>query len=154
MMASLKAPLAAAALAVLAVGAHTSRAAFVIDSLTGDITANELNSFYSSVSTIAINTNNYGNNMADHSSGVACEGIRKLYEATQDIRLLNLYIKYCDVFMSHRNDQPLGERRVMWDGKIDPIWPSVDPTDAFPGYAGCESGQVAGHIAYCAYLIL
>jgi hypothetical protein len=127
---------------------------FTIDSLDGDITANETTQFINSVNTLTPATNNYGNNMADHGSGVNCEGIRRMYEATHNLTILNQYIKFCDTFLAHRNDQPAGEHRVMWDGAVDHIWPSVAPTDPDPGYCGCESGQVAGHIAYCAWLIL
>src|SRR5207248_3247072 len=57
-------------------------------------------------------------------------------------------------FMQYRNDQPLGEHRVMWDGTVASVWPPEAPTDPNPGYAGSESCQVGGHIAYCAWLIL
>jgi hypothetical protein len=131
-----------------------ARASFVIDSLDGDVTSNETSNFLSTVTSFSVATNNYGNAMADHSSGVNVEGIRRMYEATHNTALLDQYIRFCDVFLSHRNDLPGGEHRVMWDGAVDPIWPSVLATDPYPGYVGCESGQVAGHIAYCAWLIL
>jgi hypothetical protein len=42
----------------------------------------------------------------------------------------------------------------MWDGKIEPVWPSKDVTSTEAGYAGCENADVAGHVARVAYLIL
>jgi hypothetical protein len=138
----------------LAFFAPAVHAGFVIESLDGDITPNELNNFLGTVRSFSVSTNNWGNSMADHASGVNVEGIRRMYEATGNIALLDQYIRFCDVFLAHRNDLPGGEHRVMWTGAVEPIWPSVVPTDPYPGYVGCESGQVAGHIAYCAWLIL
>jgi hypothetical protein len=154
MKSPLKKSLLAAAFVVVAGLLSEARASFVIDSLDGDITTNEYNNFLSTVTAFTVSTNNYGNAMADHSSGVNIEGIRRMYEATRNTALLDQYIRFCDVFLSHRNDLPGGEHRVMWDGVVEPVWPSVLTTDTYPGYAGCESGQVAGHIAYCAWLIL
>src|ERR1044071_6808036 len=88
------------------------QAAFVIDSLSGDITTNERNTFVSTIQTIAPSTDNYGNAMSTH--GTATEGMRRMYEATGDIRILTRYIQFCDVYLVHRNDEPLGENRPMW----------------------------------------
>jgi MYXO-CTERM domain-containing protein len=129
----------------------SAAAGFVIDSLDGDITPNEVSSFAAAAAGLPIATSNLGNAMADHGSGPNVEGMRKMYEATGDVAILNVLVKTIDAFVAYKNDEPLGEHRIMWDGNVDPIWPS----QAAPNlYAGAESGQVAGHIAYCAYLIL
>ncbi|HXF10084.1 MAG TPA: RICIN domain-containing protein, partial [Desulfuromonadaceae bacterium] len=132
----------------------TGATTFTIDSLDGDITSNELNQFVNSVATLNPGANNYGNNYADHTDGVRAEGIGRMYEATDNVTILNHLIRYCEQFMSHRNDQPWGEHRTMWDGTVAAVWPPEASTDPNPGYAGSESCQVGGHVAYCAWLIL
>src|SRR4051812_22700156 len=87
----------AGVLALPAVG----QAAFVIDSLSGDITANEVNNFVSTIQTIEPATNNYGDAMSTH--GTIVEGMRRMYEATGNVAILNRYIKFCDVYLVHRN---------------------------------------------------
>jgi hypothetical protein len=126
--------------------------AFVVDNLGGPITANEVDNFLATVNTLTPPTNNYGNAMSTH--GTPPQGIRRLYEATGRVELLDQYLRFCDVALAHRNDLPAGEGRVMWEGTVAPVWPSHGPGETFPGYVGCESGQVAGNIAYAAYLIL
>src|SRR5437870_4597432 len=80
---------------------QTNATTFTIDSLDGDITANETIQFINSANTFTPVTNNWGNNMADHSSGVQTEGIGRMYEATHNVTILNQLIKFCEVFMSH-----------------------------------------------------
>jgi hypothetical protein len=92
--------------------------------------------------------------MADGYQGGDVEGMGLIYEATHQTSMLNTMITWCDTMMKYRNDQPAGEHRVMWDGVVEPVWPSKSTTDPEAGYAGSENGDVAGHIAYCAYLIL
>lgn len=136
-------------IATLLVTFSTVRATtFTIDSLDGDITANELNQFISSINTLTPPTNNWGDNMSTHGTDV--QGMQRMYEATHNISILNTYIKFMDVALSHRNDQPLGEHRVMWTGNVEPAWPESS-TSTTPA---CTTGQIHGNIAYCAYLIL
>ncbi|HEY8089926.1 MAG TPA: hypothetical protein VIF09_18825, partial [Polyangiaceae bacterium] len=45
------------------------------------------------------------------------------------------------------NDLALGEKRVMWTGKVDAVWPPDAPPDT---YAGCEVGETVGILAYTA----
>src|SRR4051794_3424728 len=61
-------------------------------------------------------------------------------------------IQYADAFLSLRND--FTDRRVMWTGSVEPVWLTKASTSAQAGYAGCESGEIAGHVALCAKLIL
>jgi hypothetical protein len=144
----------ALALTVLVVveNAPLARAAFVIDSLDGDITSNETNNFISTIAALTPPANNWGDAMATH--GTAVQGMRRMYEATRNVTILNHFIRFCDSSISKRNDKSAGEHRTMWEGTIAPVWPNIAPTDPSPGYAGCETGMVAGNIAYCAWLIL
>src|ERR1051325_4295378 len=95
---------------------RAAASSFTIDSLDGNITANEINQFISSINTLTPPTNNWGDNMSTH--GTAVEGMRRMYEATGNIAILNRLIVFCDVALVHRNDEPLGEHRVMWDGTV------------------------------------
>jgi len=143
------------AAAILALAAAPANAAtLTIDSLDGDITTNEINSFINYMNAQTIGISNLGNYMGDGTGGTNVAACGRMYEATQNLAILNIMIAWCDAFLSHRNDLPLGEHRVMWDGAIDPIWPSKATTDAEAGYAGCENADVVGHIAFCAQLIL
>jgi Ricin-type beta-trefoil lectin domain-like len=121
---------------------------FAIDSLDGDITANELKQFTNSIKTITPPVNNYGDAMSTH--GTEVEGMRRMYEATGDMNILNRLIFVMDIALVHRNDQPQGDNRVMWTGKIEPGWPESS-TSTTPA---CTTGQINGNIAYCALLIL
>src|SRR5438094_22380 len=103
------------------VGSKLFATTFAIDSLDGDITANELKQFTNSIKTITPPVNNYGDNMSTH--GTEVEGMRRMYEATGDMNVLNRLIFVMDIALVHRNDEPLGEHRVMWDGTVAPGWP-------------------------------
>jgi hypothetical protein len=71
--------------------------------------------------------------------------------SAERMQLLNLAIKWNDAWLSHRNDQPLGEHRVMWTGKVEPVWPPDAPPSR---YVGCEVGDTVGHLAYTALNIV
>jgi len=130
------------------VGPKLFATTFAVDSLDGDITANELKQFTNSIKTITPPVNNYGDNMSTH--GTEVEGMSRMYEATGDMNVLNRLIFVMDIALVHRNDQSLGEHRVMWDGTVAPGWPE-GATNITPA---CSSGQIHGNIANCARLIL
>jgi hypothetical protein len=132
---------------------------YVIDSLDGEITKHEVETFISAVAAQTIPTSQWAggthNQLADGEGGLTLEGINDLYAAISDVpslgaesrQLLNLVIKWNDAWLTHRNDQPLGEHRVMWTGKVEPVWPPDTPPSQ---YAGCEVGDTVGHLAYTA----
>src|SRR5581483_4135678 len=91
---------------------------FAIDSLNGEITANEIKQFTNSINSMVPPTNNWGDNMSTH--GTEVEGMRRMYEATGNMNILNRLIFFCDIALVHRNDQALGEHRTMWDGTVAP----------------------------------
>ena len=149
---SLRATCYATLVSVVAILLPATRAAFVIDSLSGDITTNEINSFVSTIAAMTPPANNWGIEMATH--GTEVQGMRRMYEATRNQAILNHLIRFADSAVSKRNDKSTGERRTMWEGTIAPIWPNIAPTGTGAGYAGCETGMVAANIAYTAWLIL
>src|ERR1700677_4715381 len=147
---------------VVAIFAYLSPKVFAssmtIQSLTGQVTEIEINSFKSFMSgESAPTTNTYNNDFADGTSGMEAEALGMMYEVTNDLALLNKMIVYADDFLSLRNDlTPASEggQRVMWDGNIDPVWLTYPTNVSDSGYAGCENNDIVGHIAYCAKLIL
>jgi hypothetical protein len=139
----------AAGFIIFCVASLTAAAtSFTIDSLDGDITSNELKQFTNSINSLTPPVNNYGDSMSTH--GTPVEGMRRMYEATGNMNILNRLIAYCDIELVHRNDQPLGDNRVMWTGNVEPGWPEGS-TNTTPA---CTTGMIHGNIAYCAKLIL
>ncbi len=142
-------------------------AQLVIDNLDGEVTQNEVDTFISVVSASSIPTSEWTatithNQLADGNGGQTLEAINYMYQITGDIpalstehtQLLNLAIKWNDAWLTHRNDMPLGEQRVMWTGKIEPVWPPNCPTCSSPTYYESEVGDTIGHMAFTAYNIL
>src|SRR5215472_10249637 len=147
--------------------ATTSQAQLVIDSLDGEVTQHEVDTFISNASATAIPTAEWTatathNLLADGKGGVSLEAINYMYQITGDIpslstehlQLLNLAIAWNDAWLTHRNDLPLGEGRVMWTGNVEPVWPPNCPTCTNPTYYESEVGDTFGHMAFTAYNIL
>jgi regulation of enolase protein 1 (concanavalin A-like superfamily) len=144
---------------LLSLLATTGRAGMTLDSLYGPVTQTELASFKTFMQgRTPPATNTYDNTIADGTAGMEAEALGLVYEISTDRGLLDIMIKYCDAFLALRNDTNSGS--VMWDGARDPVWLTKPPTNSDgsvnsqAGYAGCENNDIAGHIAYCARLIL
>ncbi len=124
-----------------------------VQSLSGPVTASEISSYKTFMQGRTPPTaNTYDNNMADGTAGLDCESLGLMYEVSHDSQLLDKMIQFADAFLSLRND--FTDRRVMWDGTVAPVWLTKASTSTEAGYAGCENNDIAGHIAYCAKLIL
>jgi len=154
-----------ALLCLLAVS--TAQAQLVIDTLDGEVTQHEVDTFINVVAAMEIPTSQWTesithNQLADGRGGMTLEGINRLYRVTRDIpslraeqiQLLNLAIAWTDAWLIHRNDLPLGEGRVMWTGNIEPIWPPNCPTCSSSTYYESEVGDTIGHMAFTAFNIL
>ena len=135
-----------------------------IDSLSGPITQNEINSFKTYMNAQTPGPTPWGalngtgkNAWADGTSGNALEAMGLMYEATGDIEILNKMISWADKCTSERNDllpASQGGQRVMWTGTIAKVWAPNDPTSTEAKYAGGDNGDTKAHLAYCALLIL
>jgi hypothetical protein len=147
--------------------AQACEAQFVVDSLDGEVTQHEADAFISAVAATPIPNSEWTptithNQLADGKGGMTLEGINLMYQVTGDIpslssehmQLLNLAIQWNDAWLSHRNDQPMGEHRVMWTGNIEAVWPPNCPTCDSSTYYESEVGDTIGHMAYTAYNIL
>src|SRR3954470_23838143 len=118
--------------------AAASRAAMTVQSLSGAVTATEISSYKTFMQGRSAPTaNTYDNNMADGTAGTDCESLGKMYEVSHDTQILDLMIKDADAFLSLRND--FTDQRVMWTGKVEPVWLTKSSSDSAAGYAGCEN---------------
>ncbi|MFC5472676.1 hypothetical protein [Paraherbaspirillum soli] len=135
----------------------TSRAAsagMVVDSFSGPVTANEINSFKSYIRNLVPATDNIGNQWAQGASGEQTKAMGLVYEITGDRAILDKMIVFCDSVLSERNDlaaAPVGQHKI-WTGRVDPVWPN--DLSVTPIGTGGEQGDPVGHLGNCAKLIL
>ncbi|HXF10901.1 MAG TPA: hypothetical protein VN625_08960, partial [Desulfuromonadaceae bacterium] len=138
-------------------------ASMAIDSLTGPVTQNEVNSFKAYMATQVPPATPWGggagshNAWADGPGGNNLEAMGLMYEITGDTTILTNLIGWTDRCVSERNDllpASAGGQRVMWTGTISKVWVPNDPTSSSATYAGGENGDTKAHIAYTALLIL
>ncbi len=141
-------------------------ASMAIDSLTGPVTQNEINSFKTYMATQippvtpwgALNgTNGDHNHWADGDGGNDLEAFGLMYEISGDVTILTNMIAWADYCVSQRNDlmsAASGGQRVMWTGNIDKVWCPNEPSSAGAAYAGGENGDTKAHLALCALEIL
>jgi len=130
-----------------------------LQSLYGAVTGTELSSFKTYMAgRTPPSGQTYDNSITDGSPGMDAEALALMYQVTNDPAILNQMIVYADQFLALRND--FTERRVMWTGKVEPVWLTKTATNSDgtvnsdAGYAGCENNDAVGHIALCARLIL
>jgi hypothetical protein len=151
--------------APLADGAVPPAGAFLVDGLDGEVTRREVATFIEVVSRAAIPTAQWVlSNPESHNilcsfgrGGITLEAINRMYEiagatgmTAERGQLLDLAIRWTESWLVQRNDLPQGEHRVMWTGKVEPIWPPNHPADLEAAYAGSETGDTVGILAYTA----
>ncbi|HTV75240.1 MAG TPA: hypothetical protein VME66_16220 [Candidatus Acidoferrales bacterium] len=142
-------------------------ATIAISSLQGDVTQGDADSFYSFMQQEPIPTRDWTaaggyDIMATGTGGLDLDALDEMASitaqipalASEHLEMLNMAIAWSDIWLANRNDQPLGEHRVMWTGNVDPVWPPNPPTSANAQYAGSEIGEVIGHIGFAALEIL
>ncbi len=146
---------------VLAVGlTTTAQAQMVIDSLSGPVTHNEIDSFKAYMKVQTPPSTPWGNShnaWAFGSGGRNLEAMGMMHEVSGDIEILNLMVRWADECASQRNDlmpAEKGGQRVMWTGKIDKVWCPEAARHRNAQYAGCETEDAIAHMVYCAKLIL
>lgn len=145
---------------------NTFAVSMTIDSLSGPVTQNEINSFKNYMKAQSPpqtpwgalhGTNGAHNLWADGTGGRQLEAMCQMYEITGDSDILTNMVSWTDICVSQRNDlmsAANGGQRVMWDTNIDMVWCPEEPTSAHAKYAGCEDEDVEGHIAYAAKVII
>jgi hypothetical protein len=135
--------------------------ALVIESLTGPVTTNEINSFKIFMRTQTPPTTPWSagrhNSWAFGPGGRNLEAMGMMYEVSGDTEILNQMVGWTDRCVSERNDLMTaanGGQRVLWTGKIDKVWCPEAPTAKNALYSGCETEDTIAHIVYTAKLIL
>ncbi|MFT3823729.1 MAG: hypothetical protein QM731_07400 [Chitinophagaceae bacterium] len=128
----------------------------MVENYSGPVTPNEIAAFKAHIAhvqpppTADRNVYVYGN------PGKIIEACGLMYEVTSDREILDRMIFYSDAALAGRNDlasQEAHGQRIVWTGKVEPVWPSSQP-DVSPAGAGIEQGSVLAHILYTAKLIL
>jgi hypothetical protein len=148
---------AALALTVVLSQARSAQAqGIAIDSISGPVTAHEIDSFKEFMRTRSPGTTSWGgsgahNALADGVPGRDVEALGLMFEATGDREILDRMVFFVDAFITMRNDPVTG--RIMWTGRREPIWVPTAPDSLHPGYAASEAADTVAHIAYAAKLI-
>ena len=132
---------------VLCPGMATARAAeaMLVEGPTGPVTAKEILAFKRFMQDAPLATNNLHNAMVYGAGGEAAEALGRMFEISGDVELL-------DRMLGARNDPKTGA--LIWTGARELVWPNQAPQDGKPLYSSTENGDVVGHIAYAARLIL
>ena len=123
------------------------------DSLSGAPTEGEMQRLKAYARSMEKPVNNYTparNGLVYGKLGTAFEGLLFLYDATGDTELLDILIDWTDRIINGRNDMPAGDRRVIWDGTISPVYPNEEDPFKVPD---SEQGEIAGKIFRVASLI-
>src|SRR6185436_15432236 len=134
---------------------NSAAATMAIDSLSGAVTQNEIDSFKAYMLTQARPQTPWGdlngtghNAWADGPGGNALEAFGLMYEISGDIEILNSMISWTDECVSQRNDllpASQGGQRVMWTGNIEKVWVPNYPGSAQATYAGAENCDTEAH---------
>ncbi|MGO4494793.1 discoidin domain-containing protein [Paenibacillus sp. 2RAB27] len=135
-------------------------APMVVSSLEGPVTQEEINSFkqYIFSSSVGLPVSNIGNDFVYGPSGQNVEAMGYMYEISGDQAILDRMISFSENMLSARNNPVTG--RVLWNGNRELAWPNKKVGEVnsdgllIEGYSGSENGDVIGHIAYSAKLIL
>ncbi|CAH1202042.1 hypothetical protein PAECIP111891_01899 [Paenibacillus allorhizoplanae] len=135
-------------------------APMVVNSLDGPVTQEEINSFkqYILSTSVGVPVSNIGNDFVYGPSGQNVEAMGYMYEISGDQAILDRMISFSENMLSARNNPVTG--RVLWNGNRELAWPNKKVGEVnsdgllIDGYSGSENGDVIGHIAYSAKLIL
>jgi hypothetical protein len=141
-----------AGLASLAVSLH---AQMVVDSYSGPVTQNEINSYKTWLAGQTPIHDNTGDNLAHHTGAQGIDSMGLMFEVSGDSSILGTYVTWADAIIAARDDQVNGLHAISWTGKVEPIWSVGKNADgtAVPSTDG-EQGLVMEHALYCAELIL
>ncbi|HEV7402085.1 MAG TPA: hypothetical protein VGO11_04130 [Chthoniobacteraceae bacterium] len=140
------------ALTLALLGHLRAEEAMIFEKLEGAPTAAEVQAFKGFMRGVEVPANNLHNAMVYGSGGMAVESLGRMFEISGDHELLDLMLRFTDRMLAARNDPKTGV--VIWTGERDAVWPNAVAKAGERAYAGSETGDVVGHIAYAARLIL
>ena len=124
----------------------------IVEKLSGAVTAAEVQAFKSFMRTVPVPKDNLRNAMVYGSGGTSVESLGRIFEISGDRELFDLMLRFTDAMLAARNDLKTGV--IVWTGKRETVWPNAVPLQGKLAYAGTETGDVIGHIAYAALIIL
>ena len=124
----------------------------IVEEGAGDVTPGEIQAFKSFMQAAPLPTDNIRNAMVYGPGGVAAEALGRVFEISGDVEILDRMIAFTDRMLAARNDPAGGV--LVWTGDRALVWPNSVAEKGKPVYSGSENGDVVGHIAYAAKLIL
>lgn len=138
--------------ALLVTGRLPAATPLVIENLDGPVTSVEIQAFKSYLREVPVPVDNTRNMMVYGPAGQAVETLGLLLEITGDVEFLDRMLVFTDAMLAARNNPQTGA--ILWTGERELVWPNAKPQPGRPLFATTETGDVAGHIAYAAKLIL
>jgi hypothetical protein len=124
----------------------------LVEKTEGPVTAREIRAFKDFMRSEPVPTNNLHNAMVYGNGGMSADALGRLYETSGDQELLDRMIAFTDAMLAVRNDPKTGV--VIWTGQRELIWPNAVMEKGKPASFATENGDVVGHIANAARLIL
>jgi MYXO-CTERM domain-containing protein len=150
-------------LVLLASATGPAAAQYRVDGLQGPVQPEEIQAFKQTMKAklaapdpngpFNVNVGNRRNNYVYGLTADAVEGLLAVYEISGDQELMDQLIWFTDQMLLHRNDR--FRKWVTFTGKVEPCWPNA-PEDMVQSqwYCGTEVGDVVGHIAAVALMIV
>jgi hypothetical protein len=124
----------------------------VVEKLEGPVTVTEIQAFKNYMREAPVPANNIRNAMVYGDGGMAVESLGRMVEISGDRELLDRMLAFADAMLAARNDPKTGA--IVWTGERELVWPNRAPEGGKPLYSAAENGDVAGHVAYAAKLVL
>ena len=124
----------------------------IVEEGAGEVTPKEVQAFKQFILTVPLPKDNLHNNMVYGTGGTAVEALGRVFEISGDVELLDRMIAFADAMLAGRNDPKTGA--LIWTGARELVWPNAVAKDGAFAYAGSETGDVVGHIACAARLML
>jgi hypothetical protein len=140
------------AAAALAAEPPPPAAPLIVEEGLGAVTDREILAFKQFLRTVPLPKDNIRNAIVYGPAGSASEAVGRVFEMSGDVELLDRMIAFADAMLAARNDSQTGI--ILWTGDRAPVWPNSLAKEGTPAYAGSENGDVVGHIANTARLIL
>jgi hypothetical protein len=148
---------------VCAASPGVASAQYLVEGLRGPVTAAEIAAYKKEIKTKLASTDAVGpfsafvgnrhNNYVYGNTADAVEGLIAMYEVTKDQEFMDELVWFADQMLLHRNDR--FRKWTIFTGKVEPCWPNCsEVTPECQWYCGTEVGDVVGHIAAVAKMIV
>jgi hypothetical protein len=137
------------------IGTTASAQQFVVLSLEGPPTAEEIQSVdsYLKANPLVPEGTNRRNNFAYGTAAQRAGQNRSMFALTGDPWYIEQAIRFADHMLKERNDLS-STPRLIWTGEVEPCWPNTDPDAPDAASCGTETAAVVGQLAITAKLIV